>query len=156
MIWEACHRGRFFLTHVFCFFDSGKRRSRLCESSIPRRAFTACLCHCSSGMCDSFRHMRHHASGSGCRGNATAAGFQGPRGPLKSDRTLHAKVRKPHSAFFSPESVPSGMVLSIRGRTRENGERGISSDGFAATVRGCRPPYAENSPPDCFPGYRAP
>ncbi len=27
---------------------------------------------------------------------------------------------------------------------------------FASTVRGCRPPSAENSPPDCFPGAPGP
>ena len=26
----------------------------------------------------------------------------------------------------------------------------------ADTIRGCRPAYAENSPPDCFPGAPAP
>ena len=31
-----------------------------------------------------------------------------------------------------------------------------SSGRFAATVRGCRPPFAENSPPDCFPGAPGP
>ena len=31
-----------------------------------------------------------------------------------------------------------------------------SSGRFAATVRGCRPPFAENSPPDFFPGAPGP
>ena len=56
--------------------------------------------------------------------------------------------------------VAAGRIESDDG-VSSAGEGGMlrattSSGRFAATVRGCRPPFAENSPPDFFPGAPGP
>ena len=90
---------------------------------------------------------------------------------LQDSLNRQGRPRKPspgwgrwHAAGVTDEVVRLARVCRIESDDRvSSADEGgapvgatTSSGGFAATVRGCRPPFAENSPLDCFPGAPGP